>query len=170
MNLSEKTRNQAMAMQKGIPETANRFSAYRRRGSSTQRRKAAKAQRGFQRGGGIMAAKAKTHKRDPGNRELAKRLRENSCNWCLILGLTVGGNFCEDGRHTRQESVVRELSLFSEFDAGPRRGSTSATSNKDKTGKDDPRRLCSRNAFEHGVSAWRIGNQFALSNFVLIPI
>src|SRR5437660_1952143 len=27
-----------------------------------------------------------------------------------------------------------------------------------------------RNAFVTGVSAWRIGNQFALSNFVLIPL
>ena len=47
----------------------------------------------------------------------------------------------------------------------PRRGG-----GQNKPGQRGSGRACLRNAFIKGVSAWRIGNQFALSNFVLIPI
>jgi hypothetical protein len=41
---------------------------------------------------------------------------------------------------------------------------------QNKPGQRGSGRACLRNAFIKGVSAWRIGNQFALSNFVLIPL
>jgi hypothetical protein len=41
---------------------------------------------------------------------------------------------------------------------------------QNKHGQKGSGRACLRNAFIKGVSAWRIVNQFALSNFVLIPI
>ena len=46
---------------------------------------------------------------------------------------------------------------------------------KNKTGEDEPHRLCLRNAFEHGVFAWRtasllIQETVCVANFVLIPI
>ena len=40
---------------------------------------------------------------------------------------------------------------------------------QNKPGQRGADRACLRNAFIKGVSAWRIVNQFALSNFVLIP-
>ena len=46
---------------------------------------------------------------------------------------------------------------------------------KNKTGEDEPRRFCLRNAFERGVFAWRtasllIQETVCVANFVLIPI
>jgi hypothetical protein len=40
---------------------------------------------------------------------------------------------------------------------------------KPKPANDQSAGFRSRSAFEHGVRAWRVGTQFALSNFVLIP-
>ena len=68
------------------------------------------------------------------------------------------------------ENALEELLAFRDCARVATVSWTRGRDRNNKPGQNGSDRVCLRNAFVTGVSAWRIGNQFALANFVLIPI